>query len=90
VKAGPAWVALFSGIAAYDWWAIRQGHETLSGAFWRHLERYPTRIGLTLVATLLYKHLVAPGILPAVDPLRPLANRWHRNSNADGSVTEVR
>lgn len=71
---------MFAFIAGYDYWAIRYGHETLSGGFWRHLERHHTRVLVTAAATILYKHLVAPGLLPQVDPLKHLARRWHANS----------
>lgn len=67
-------------IIGYDWWAIHYGHETLSGAFWRHCQRHPNRVAITLIATLVYKHLVAPGVLPQADPLRVLADRWHEHS----------
>jgi hypothetical protein len=80
IKAGPVWLIMGVGIAAYDWWAITYGHETMSGAFWRQLDRHPTRIPVLVGATMLYKHLVAPGVLPQADPLKYVADNWHKRA----------
>jgi len=77
LKAGPGWVALAGFVVGYDYWAIHGGHETLSGACWRHCQKHHVRAVLTVSAALLYKHLMAPKMLPQIDPLNHLATRWH-------------
>lgn len=86
LRAGPAWAVMVGFIVLYDRWAIKHGHETLSGGCWRSLERPGGRIAVTLAATLTYKHLVAPSVLPQTDPLRIVADRWHKASKVAGSV----
>ena len=65
---GKAWVALASFILAYDLWAIRGGHETLSGAFWRSLENPYSRPFVLLAWIIVTKHLVFPSFLAEADP----------------------
>jgi len=80
-KAGVAWCIGITLVVSYDYWAIANGHETLSGAFWRNLEKPHRRVAVTIPATLLYKHLVAPEFIPQIDPLKVVVDRWHRKAN---------
>jgi hypothetical protein len=74
------WAGIAAYVIAYDYWAIRTDNETLSGACWRSLSHpYGKWVTLTIV-TGLVKHLVAPDLLPKVDPLYYVARRWHGES----------
>lgn len=77
-----AWAAIAIFVAGYDFWAIREGHETLSRAYWRALKRPSTRWPAIVVTTMLYKHLLFPNFLPQLDPLNQVAERWHEDSRA--------
>ena len=81
-KADIAWLAIAGFVAAYDYYAIKRGHETLSRAYWRSLRNPATRWPSIVLVTGLYKHLVFPNFLPKADPLYYIAERWHRNNGA--------
>ena len=76
-----AWFGLAAYVALYDYHAIKTGKETLSRGFWRALSNPKTRWPAILVCTSLYKHLVFPNLLPQLDPLNHVAERWHRDAN---------
>jgi hypothetical protein len=79
-RADAAWILLAAYVAAYDYYAIKTGRETLSRAYWRALEHPTTRWPAVLVCTGLFKHLLFPNTLPKLDPLNYVAERWHKNS----------
>ena len=66
-----AWLVMFLGVAAYDWWAAKTDHDTMSKSFGRALDD-PARRWPTLAFWLyLTSHLTR--VLPdQFDPLR----RW--------------
>jgi hypothetical protein len=80
-RADVAWIGIAAFVGAYDYWAIRNGHETLSRAYWRALKNPRTRWPAILVVTGLYKHLVFPEFLPKLDPLYYVAERWHKGAS---------
>lgn len=75
-----AWMALVTYVAAYDYYAIRTGKMTMSGAYWRAAKSPRMRWPAVLIATSVYKHLVVPNLLPKADPLMFLAERWHKSA----------
>jgi len=79
-KSDVGWAAIAAFVAAYDYWAIKNRHETLSSGFWRALRNPKSRWPAIAVCTGLYKHLMFPDFLPKTDPLWWLAERWHREA----------
>lgn len=77
-KADIAWFALAAYVAAYDYYAIKKGKETLSRGYWRALGNPKTRWPAVLVTTSVFKHLMFPNVLPQLDPLNRVAERWHK------------
>lgn len=78
-RASVAWLGLAAYVAAYDYYAIKTGRETLSGAYWHALRNPKTRVLAVCSATILYKHLVFPTVLPELDPLYFIAERWRKS-----------
>lgn len=75
-----AWLMLASYVAAYDYYAIKTGRETLSRGYWRAMRNPATRWPAVLVCTGLFKHLMFPNFMPKLDPLYYVAERWHKNT----------
>lgn len=75
MKADYGWVGLTVYVAAYDVWACWNGHESLSGAFWRGMNNSKARIPMIAGTIILMKHLLKPDLLPQVDPLRFVGSR---------------
>ena len=78
MTSGRAWAGLAVGIAAYDGWACRRGHETLSCGFGRALARRRSRWAVVAVWAYLTAHLFGPWLPRAfarVDPLTIAARR---------------
>lgn len=84
-RADLAWLGLAGYVAAYDYYAIRTGKETLSGAYWRALKHPRVRWIAVATATSVFKHLVLPNLAPKADPLMFLAERWHRSAVSTSS-----
>lgn len=62
------WIGLGVYVAVYDVWALVNGHETLSGAIWRGLTNKKTRGPIIAAILITNKHLLAPQVLPQIDP----------------------
>jgi len=73
--AGWGWVVLASYVVAYDAWAIKTHHETLSSAFSRAINHPIQRWPTIATATILYTHLMIPQRYHKYDPLRYVAGR---------------
>lgn len=64
-----AWVALWTGVAVYDIWAIKNHKETMSQSYLRALESKHRRWPTLMFWGYLISHLT--GVIPdKVDPLR--------------------
>jgi hypothetical protein len=79
-RADIAWFVLALYVAAYDYYAIKTGRETMSRAYWRALEKPRTRWPAIIVTTSVVKHLALPKFLPQLDPLNRVAEGWHKKS----------
>lgn len=82
-----AWAVIVIFVAAYDYYAIKNNKETLSRAYWRALSNPKTRWPAVLIVTGLYKHLVLPKVLPKLDPLYYVAEKW--NDQNRGNSTNI-
>lgn len=75
-KAPAAWIGLAAYVVAYDYYACKHGVETMSGAFGRAFTHRVGRWPTLLLLVIIVKHLIAPKVLPRIDPLNHIATQW--------------
>jgi hypothetical protein len=75
------WLGLAIYVTAYDAWAIKYGHETLSRACWRGLKHPVARWPIMYATAVVVKHLMLPEFIPEVDPLRLVALKFSKGGD---------